>query len=741
MRWSGLAKLGLVTLLLLTTGLLAWQFHQQDAQSNQSWVEARTRLFQILVQDSYRRHLRALKQWERYWQNRGLSSPQAARALLDAYRQDYPELQALGLVQNTHWYALSAEAEPAWRADAALPRKHLDSIQQARNSGAVAIPYDFHFPNDQRGVYLYFPIKTGERSIDVAMLAISLEVFMQHLLDSYFAGQPVRLIVRDERRRVLFDSAPEQEESGFFSHFLLDPDGDGAPWEFMLLLTPEGVQHPSRSYRSWLLLAGLAIAALLAVVFRISSRRGRLVQQLEARETHIRQALDELEEVRLSLQQQLYLDESTGLPNRKALIRDLREAEQQPGGAAGHLLCIRLLGFDQHREVYGYENGKEVLQAYAERLRDFVAQSGLAAECYALEGGEFALWLRALAEQRLEDLQRQWLEACEPALQIRGMRFELQQAMGVVALDGPQREYPDEWLQQAEVALSQAVLLGHGSLVRYRKGMLSRARRRMELGSHLRDFLREERFSLYYQPVMDLATGKVHALEAFMRLHHPDFGTITPVVFMPLAEGNGSVEALDRWALRQACQDWTLLKLCLPAGARLELNVSHVHWQQPDYAQWLLETLESAEIRPEELTLNLTRQLGEAALQRAEPQLRRLNEAGVCLALDVESPDFGALALLNRLHLSLLKIDRKLVLRLLRDDGTAGVVHGLLEMADQLQLRVCAEGVESGRVADWLRDAGCHYAQGYYFEPPLPLHTLVDTLSGESKPVAEEQNP
>ncbi len=738
MNWSWLPKVVLVLLVFVFTGILVWQYRLQDERRIQDWINHQSSLLEHAVKEGYGRHLRIIGQWERYWHVAGMASPADARALMDAYRTDFDEVRAIGLVEGLSWYVLSADNLDLWLQDHSLPRRHLDSMEQARLTRSLAVPYDFYLPDGQLGVYLYLPLRSVAKGPDLAMISISLGYFMNNRVKELFSDLPVRVIVRDERHRVIYDSAPTLVESPYMARFELDPDQDGAPWEFILLLTQEGLEQQSLKPYVGMLAAAVLMLGLMFLIFRESTRRRRMAEALRERERQMERHLAELNAARNRLKSLLYHDKLTGLPNRKALLRDLERGGQ---AVYGFLIRIQVLEYDRLRELYGYENSKEILKIIAASMREAVQRTEVEQLLYALEDGGFAVWLRETEESALDNWRQGWEEAMQGPFQLRNMQFSISQSMGVTALQGPARQHPEEWLQQAEVALNQARLLGGGGFVRYREGMLDRARRRMELGGHLAEYLQDNCFELYYQPVVGLRSGKIRSVEAFLRLNHPDFGRVFPTVFVPLAESNGMVLELDRWMLRQACKDWPALKAQLPPGVRLELNLSNQTLLHEDFPGWLEGILASAGVQPVDLCLNMTRELDEAVMERGEARLYHLHEMGVEVALDVESPHFHSLAKLSRQPLSLLKIDRSVILRLGRDDGVTGVLYGLIELAEQMHLQVVAEGVETAETADWLRDVGCQFAQGYFYLPPLPLHTLLDRLAVDLPHAGARQEP
>ncbi len=737
LNWLPLS--GLVLLLLLFTGLLALRFEREQLARQQNWIDVQASRLHHAVTEGYGRHMQVMQQWQRYWNESGQLDSRSAKLLMRAYMEDHPEVKAMGLVKGLAWFALSARQETLWQEDASLPRRHAGSIEQARFTGKLAIPPDFSFPNGGSGVYIYWPLQLSTDWPEVAMIALSVRRFMERLVQDQFADLPVRVLVRDEKHRLLFDSATEETETGVMSHFQLDPDGDGAPWEFVVMLSPQGLQ-PVPAFWYLTLFSATALLLLLLLLVWVQYRRSlSLARVLEQREQTLQTQLETICEANEAKDFLLFHDPVTRLPNRNALNRALGELVRDQHASGDVLFCIKWLDHQRYRELYGHNQGKEIMRLFVERMQAFLQDEGLQATVYALEEGKFAVWVKAMPEKPLAEVHQRWLEQAEQQpMQWQGLAIPVRTAVGLALLEVDCYLQPETWLLRAETALYQAQQVGHGGFVVHRKGMVERARRQMELGAHLLDFLREGYFQLYYQPVVELASGRIHSVEALLRLQHPDLGLVAPSLFIPLAEANGAIAELEQWVLRQACRDWEQLKPRLPANAKLELNVFPKNWRDGKRAKQLLELLQSFSIPPEDIILNLTHEPEESELPWMTPILKMMAGAGIALALDVTSLHIASLSRLKKMQLNWLKIDRSVTTRLFQGEGASAVVHSLLEMAHQLQVEVVAEGLETGTAEQWLMDAGCRFAQGYYLYTPLPLHTLLDRLSDTNTPLEDD---
>ncbi len=728
LRWSLVPKVVLVIMVPILAYLVLEQFHRHDAAQIDQWLHYQSETLRHAVRENYGHHLAVARRWQRYWQAVGLDGPDQACALLDAYRADNAEIPALALILGTDWYALCAEERMAWQEETSLPRRHLESLEQARISGALAIPHEFRLPGGGQGIYMYLPLQLGPDQPDLILIALEARRFMQRLQRQYFGDRPVRLLVRDDQRRVVFDSHPDLQATEHFREVLLDADGDGAPWTFVVMLLDTEMFTGSSARDRVVLIGAGAVFVLLLVVIRESLRRMSLIAELRRKQRLLEQEITERTRAQQRLEHLLYHNEMTGLPNRAALLRELAQCSEQSLCDHAALLKLQLLDLDRHQETYGYASLQQVIRSCAERLPEALQQAGLQGQFYALEQGRFACRLILDESASLLEAGQALVQALRAGEAWSALGYEPRLAVALLKLQGWEHMLPEQWLQQLDVALQQAVMMGDGGVVIYQRGMLERSRRRVELGRLLPEFLHENRFQLHYQPVYRLGDGReMHSIEAFLRLDHPDQGMLLPSVFLPLAEHNGFIRELDRWVVRQSLLDWQTLSERIPRHVRLELNLSLQSAACDRFRHWVLELLQHHGLAPERLCIDVCAHQVDAVVEQAGPALNEWQKVGVALALDVESVDMVAVGR-NMLPCQWLKIDRSVVLGLFRDCGAEGVVHALMGLADRSGLQLVAEGVESARVARWLRDVGCQYAQGYHFLTPLPLHTLLDRL-------------
>ncbi|WP_017611254.1 putative bifunctional diguanylate cyclase/phosphodiesterase [Nocardiopsis xinjiangensis] len=416
-------------------------------------------------------------------------------------------------------------------------------------------------------------------------------------------------------------------------------------------------------------------------------------------------------------------DELTGLPNRKHLIRRSRKeiTNAQNRGERVGLLLLDLDRFKEVNDTLGHHTGDALLQTVAHRLTHSVRPGDLVAR---LGGDEFAVLLPKVrdAASAREVAVRLRGSLAEP-VRLEGMDFDLDASVGIALYpyDAPDYEL---LLQRADVAMYVAKSGGTG-VETYDPSKDRNSTARLSLYSELRRGLAEGALEMYYQPRIDLGTGLPVGLEALARWRHPTRGLLEPAEFMPVVEQSNLYRAFTGQVLDttlSAAAQWLEHGWDLPVA----VNLGARELMDPDLASVVATALSDHGVQPRRLVL----EIGESALIGDEEEttqaVRKLHDLGVRLALDDFGPGHFTLAQLAGLPLDEVNIDGSFVARLHEQDHT--VVRAGIALVRALGRRATAEGVQTAELAEAVREAGCHTAQGYYFSPPLPAREVVTWL-------------
>jgi EAL domain-containing protein (putative c-di-GMP-specific phosphodiesterase class I) len=236
----------------------------------------------------------------------------------------------------------------------------------------------------------------------------------------------------------------------------------------------------------------------------------------------------------------------------------------------------------------------------------------------------------------------------------------------------------------------------------------------------IRHALDRNEFELHYQPLVDLATGRIVRAEALLRWHNPELGQVSPEDFIPLAEEIGLITPIGEWVLRTACRQamvWRAEGLC---PERISVNVSSRQFRGLSLFDTVVGILEETGMPPTGLELEITENLLMADIPEVIDGLRRLDDLGISLSVDDFGTGYSSLSYLRRFPVSVLKIDKSFVRDVATDSDNAILVEAIITMGRSLKLEVVAEGVETGAQMGFLRKRGCDFAQGYYYSRPTP---------------------
>ena len=268
----------------------------------------------------------------------------------------------------------------------------------------------------------------------------------------------------------------------------------------------------------------------------------------------------------------------------------------------------------------------------------------------------------------------------------------------------------------------------------YTESMNATAFERLVLESHLRRALEREEFILYYQPQVDVATGRVVGAEALIRWQHPELGLVPPMGFIPIAEETGLVVPMGAWVLHAACAQAVAWQAEGLPPLRIAVNVSGRQFAQTDFVNTVAGALERSGLAPHLLDLELTETV---VMEDAEENIRslgRLKALGVRLSVDDFGTGYSSLSYLKRFPLDALKIDRSFLSGVPGDPDHVAITTAIIAMARSLRLDLVAEGVETEEQLAFIREQGCQEFQGYLVSPPVPAVRFLELVRAAALP-------
>lgn len=419
-----------------------------------------------------------------------------------------------------------------------------------------------------------------------------------------------------------------------------------------------------------------------------------------------------------------YYDPLTGLGNRalfnERFAKAMGDETQRTGGQerGGAVLSLGLDRFSIVNATLGHSTGDKVLIASARRLQEVLDGRGVLCRS---GGDRFLIMLPGVtADAAIEDTVRAIQARFEDPLRIDGQEFDLSLSIGGARFpdDGGDG---DTLIMNADAALHRAKRQGAGSYVQFSAEMGQRAAQMLTMQHRLRRALDNEEFVAFFQPQVETRSGRIVGMEALVRWMSPERGLIPPGEFIEVAEEYGLIDAMCEQVLRDSCRwnrRWQDLGL---AHVPIAVNISG---RQFHNTRLLLNMVESAlrefSLNPRYLELELTESSAMSDPENAINVVRLLDERGVASAIDDFGTGYSSLSVLKRFPIRKLKIDRSFVNDVTTDPGDAAIVCAMIAMANALNLKVVAEGVETQDQLDFLHGVGCDTLQGYYLSRPLP---------------------
>lgn len=444
-----------------------------------------------------------------------------------------------------------------------------------------------------------------------------------------------------------------------------------------------------------------------------------LNDELEAR---VQARTRQLEDMAKRLQYDAFHDSLTGLPNRALLYDRLQQALRRASVQEDHyaVLYLDTDHFKSINDTLGHPTGDAVLVEVANRLRQSVRASDTVAR---LSGDEFMVLLEPLStpEHATQIASRIQAELRRP-IAVSGFEVTVSVSMGIVMCCVPGLETAVDILRDADIAMYRAKAAGRDSYVIFEPQMREHALRQTRLANDLRQALNQEALTVAYQPIVRLATRQVAGFEALVRWEHPERGFISPADFMPVAEESGLLLEIDRWVLRRACTDMVEQQRRSPAHPlSLSVNFSARHFTSSNVFAEVQQTLQDTGFDPQQLHIEITETALLGRPQTVVHTLSSLRSLGVSLHIDDFGTGYSSLSYLHSYPLDTLKIDRSFVQDMTTQASSAELVKTITVMAQNMEMEVVAEGIETPQQLQMLLDLGCTYGQGYLLARPLPL--------------------
>ena len=424
-----------------------------------------------------------------------------------------------------------------------------------------------------------------------------------------------------------------------------------------------------------------------------------------------------------------HYDSLTGLPNRRLLFERL-DAAIHRAHLTDQPLAVLFIDLDRFKDVndsLGHDIGDRILRESAQRVQD---AAGLRHTVARLSGDEFTVILENSDVGQAEAMAERIIAAFAPPLHY-GERQEVLLTPSVgISLYPQHARIAADLIKHADTAMYQAKAAGRRTFEVYSRSMNEKTRQRVALANSLRRVLENNELSMAYQPRLSLNRQRITGVEALLRWDSPQFGSIPPAEFIPLAEETGLILEIGAWALREAClalQHWRHLGR---QDLSMAVNVSALQLMRGNLPQMVAHCLRDTFLPAELLELELTESVVMANPAKNADTLRACRNLGVGLAIDDFGTGYSSLAYLKRLPITTLKIDREFIGDLGHDPDDEAITGTIIAMGHSLGLKVVAEGVETPGQLQFLREHGCDEVQGFWVAPALPRDACFDFIEG-----------
>ncbi|AVO53513.1 phosphodiesterase DibA [Ectopseudomonas mendocina] len=457
----------------------------------------------------------------------------------------------------------------------------------------------------------------------------------------------------------------------------------------------------------------------------------RVIHDEQGRVSHYVAVFSDITALKRSQRELDYLahhDPLSNLPNRLLFTERIAHALERSSGEQlrGAVLLIDLDHFKHINESLGHNVGDLLLKGVGERLQqDLPSGSTLA----RLGGDEFGLLCENCAEApQAAELAQRLLRCLESPFRLDGHELYIGASIGISLFPGD-ADSVEQVLRNADSALFKAKSSGREGYAFYVQELTDYARQRVELASSLRHALDNDELRVYYQPLHDLQDGSQVGMEALVRWQHPQRGLVPPAEFIPIAEDNGMIGAIDSWVLEQACRQMVRWNAQGGSPRFVAVNISSRLFSRGELDLKVAQVLADTGLNPSQLELEVTESAVMEDPAAAQLLLTRLRALGVRLAIDDFGTGYSSLARLKRLPVDKLKLDQSFVRGLPNDPEDAAIARAVIALGHSLDLKILAEGIEQLEQADFLRELGCDYGQGYHFGRPQPVSGAASASS------------
>jgi diguanylate cyclase (GGDEF)-like protein len=467
---------------------------------------------------------------------------------------------------------------------------------------------------------------------------------------------------------------------------------------------------------SYLVITAL-IMFYMTVLFLLAQRAGTTIKNLKL-------GMEKQEKL---VRHQRYHDTLTGLPNR-IMFRDSLDHEMKLCKLKNNLLALLFIDLDYFQKVndaLGYSTGDKLLIEVSNRIQQCVRPGDTVAR---IGGDEFVIILQSInVLDEAEDIARQILSTISEVYKLDGKELFMSLSIGIAMYPFTEDD-ANSLLKKANSAMKKAKQAGRNTFRYFTENTRKQLVSRFSTENSLRRALERDEFELYYQPIVQIRTGRIVSVEALLRWNSPEQGFTSPVEFIPLLEETGLIIPVGQWVIENACKQGVYWNQDGINDLKINVNMSARQLLHRDLIKQVNDALDLSGLPPHLLDLEITESLLIEDFSNTIHILDNLNDLGVSLSIDDFGTGYSSLSYLKRMPVDTLKIDQSFVRDIAVNMDDAAIVEAICALSHSLRFKVTAEGLESADQLEYLRRAGVNQVQGFLLSRPVPASELEPLL-------------
>lgn len=417
------------------------------------------------------------------------------------------------------------------------------------------------------------------------------------------------------------------------------------------------------------------------------------------------------------------MDELTGIWNRKAFkehwLHHLNDKKHENKQAA--LILVDIDRFKKFNESLGESKGDELMRMFSHRLRELCYSK---CSLYRYNSDEFIFVLKDATINKIEKTANAILDALKQPFMIDGQEYFISVSIGI-SLSPADGKDLETLVRKADKALFSVKEHGRSHYRYYREDMITVFPNEALMEAHLRRAIEFNELSIHLQPQMDLTNNSINSFEALLRWNNRKFGFVSPAQFIPIAEASGLIIEIGDWIIDEVCRYQKEWQMKGYRPVRIAVNISPKQFRKENFARKIEEALKKYNVPPKLLEVEIT----ESSMTNVHETfsiLTELKQLGVYVSVDDFGTGYSSLSYLKRYPIDIIKIDQSFIADIAKDDKNEAIIKAIISMSHNLGLEVVAEGIEEASQVDFLKRHRCQKGQGYLYNKPLPVETIVE---------------